>query len=119
MANTSVFRFVGPTTAISVSGTSSTAVTITPNGNDQINYCGFLNTSGNPVAVSIAPVVAADVLTAPAAVLPTGGNTSQSFVLGITMSQPTVIAVPPNGFSITTIGTSGTTLYVMPMADQS
>ena len=43
MANTSVFRAVGPTTAISVSSTSSTAVTITASGNDQINYCGFLD----------------------------------------------------------------------------
>jgi hypothetical protein len=34
------------------------------------------------------------------------------------MSQPTVIAVPPS-FAITTIGTSGTTLYVMPMVDQN
>jgi hypothetical protein len=112
MANTSVYRFVGPTTAISVTGTASTAVTITPNGNDQVNYCGFLNTSANPVAITIAPTAAA------AAVLPAGGSTSQSFVLGVTMSQPTVIAVPPI-FSITAIGTSGTTLYVMPMADQS
>jgi len=117
MANTSVYRFVGPTTAITVTGTASTAVTITPAGNDQINYCGFLNTSGNPVAVTIAPVVQGSG-TAAAAVLPTGGNSSQSFVLGISMSQPTVIAVPPL-FSITAIGTSGTTLYVMPMADQS
>jgi hypothetical protein len=112
MANTSVYRFVGPTTAITVTGTASTAVTITPNGNDQVNYCGFLNTSANPVAITITPT------SAPAAVLPSGGNTSQSFVLGVTMSQPTVIAVPPI-FSITAIGTSGTTLYVMPMADQS
>jgi len=117
MANTSVYRFVGPTTAISVSGTSSTAVTITPAGNDQVNYCGFLNTGANPVAVTIAPAPLGSGATAAAAVLPTGGNSSQSFVLGVAMSQPTVIAVPPV-FSITAIGTSGT-LYVMPMADQS
>jgi len=116
MANTSVYRFIGPTTAITVSGSSSTAVTITPAGNDQINYCGFLNTGANPVAITITPVVQGSG-TAPAAVLPSGGNSSQSFVLGVAMSQPTVIAVPQI-FSITTIGTSGT-LYVMPMADQS
>ena len=57
MANTSVYRFIGPTTAISVTGSSSTAVTITPAGNDQINYCGFLNTGANPVAITITPVV--------------------------------------------------------------
>ena len=116
MANTSVYRFIGPTTAITVSGTSSTAVTITPGGNDQINYCAFLNTASTPVAITISPVVQG-VGSAPAAVLPTGGNSSQSFVLGVTMSQPTVIAVPQI-FSITAIGTSGT-LYVMTVADQS
>jgi len=95
MANTSAFRFVGPTTAISVSGTSSTSVTINPNGNDQVNYCGFLNTGANPIAITIAPAIAGTTTTAPAAVLPSGGSSSQSFVLGVTMSQPTVIAVPP------------------------
>jgi hypothetical protein len=39
------------------------------------------------------------------------------FILGVAMSQPTVIAVPPS-FAITAIGTSGT-LYVMPMVDQN
>ena len=117
MANTSAFRFVGPTTAISVSGTSYTSVTINPNGNDQVNYCGFLNTGANPIAITIAPAIAGTTTTAPAAVLPSGGSSSQSFVLGVTMSQPTVIAVPPS-FAITAIGTSGT-LYVMPMVDQN
>ena len=118
MANVSAFRVAGPTTAITVTGTSSTSVTITPNGNDQVNFCGFLNTSANPVAITIAPTIAGTTTTASAAVLPTGGNTSQSFVLGVSMSQPTVIAVPPS-FAITAIGTTGTTLYVMPMVDQN
>ena len=118
MANVSAYRFVGPTTAITVTGTSSTSVTITPNGNDQVNFCGFLNTSANPVAITIAPAIAGTTTTAPAAILPTGGNTSQSFVLGVSMSQPTVIAVPPS-FAITAIGTTGTTLYVLPMVDQN
>ena len=117
MANVSAYRFVGPTTAISVSGTSSTSVTITPNGNDQANFCGFLNTGSSPVAITITPAVAGTSTTAPAAVLPSGGNTSQSFVLGVAMSQPTVLAVSPS-FAITAIGTSGT-LYVLPMVDQN
>jgi hypothetical protein len=118
MANVSAYRFVGPTTAIAVTGSSSTSVTINPNGNDQVNFCGFLNTSANPVAITIAPAIAGTTTTANPAILPTGGNSSQSFVLGVSMSQPTVIAVPPS-FAITTIGTSGTTLYVMPMVDQN
>ena len=115
MANTSVFRPIGPTTAIGVSSTSSTAVTITPNGNDQINYCAFLNTNNFPVAVTIAPSSAA------AAVLPTAGNTSQSWVLGVSMTSPMVLAVPANSFSVTAIasGSNTGTIYVTPMADQS
>jgi len=113
MANTSVYRITGPTTAIAVTTSSSTAVTITPAGNDQINYCGFLNTSANVIAVNIAPTSAG------AAVLPTAGNTSNSFVLGVSMSAPMVVAVPPNSFSVTTIGSTSSTLYVMPMSDQT
>jgi len=117
MANTSAYRFVGPTTAITVTTSSSTAVTITPNGNDQVNFCGFLNTGTTPIAVTIAPAVLGTTTTAPAAVLPTGGNTSQSFVLGVSMSSPQVMVVPPI-FSVTAIGTANT-LYVMPMVDQN
>jgi hypothetical protein len=113
MANTSVFRIAGPTTAIAVTTSSSTAVTITPKGNDQINYCGFLNTSTNVIAVNIAPTSAG------AAVLPTAGNTSNSFILGVSMSTPMVVAVPPDSFSVTTIGSTSSTLYVTPMSDQT
>jgi hypothetical protein len=113
MANTSVFRIAGPTTAIAVTTSSSTAVTITPKGNDQINYCGFLNTSTNVIAVTIAPTSAG------AAVLPTAGNTSNSFVLGVSMQSPMVVAVPPDQFSVTTIGSTSSTLYVTPMSDQT
>lgn len=113
MSNTSVFRIAGQTTAISVTTGSSTAVTITPTGNDQINYAGFLNTSSNVVAVTITPT------SAPAAVLPVAGTPSNSFVLGVSMSAPMVVAVPPNSFSVTTIGTGSSTLYVTPMSDQS
>jgi hypothetical protein len=35
------------------------------------------------------------------------------------MSVPMVVAVPPNSFSITTIGSGTSTLYVTPMSDQS
>jgi hypothetical protein len=117
MANTSAFRFVGPTTAITVSTTSSTSVTITPSGNDQVNFCGFLNTGSTPIAVTIAPVLPGNSVTAPAAVLPTGGNSSQSFILGISMSSPQVMVVPPQ-FAVTAVGAANT-LYVMPMVDQN
>ena len=117
MASTQVYKVAGVTTAIAVTGTSSTAVTITPSVNDQVNYCSFLNCSANPVAITIAPVLQG-VGTAAAVVLPSAGSSSVSYVLGVGMSQPTVLAVPPV-FSLTTIGTTGTTLYVTPMADQT
>ena len=113
MANTSVYRIAGPTTAIAVTTSSSTAVTITPKGNDQINYCGFLNLGTNVIAVNIAPTSAG------AAVLPSAGSTSTSFILGVSMSTPMVVAVPPDSFSVTTIGSTSSTLYVTPMSDQT
>ena len=118
MANTSVFRFAGPTYAVSVSTTASSSLSVTPISNDQINYCGFLNTATTPVAVSIAPLNPTSV-SAASAVLPTGGNTSNSFVLGVGMSSPMVVAVPAGGFNMSAVGSASTTLYVTPMADQS
>jgi hypothetical protein len=35
------------------------------------------------------------------------------------MSTPMVVAVPANSFSVTTIGSTTSTLYVMPMSDQT
>jgi hypothetical protein len=90
-------------------------LTITPVGNDQINYCGFLNTNSFPVAVTIAPT------DAPAAVMPTVGTPSKSIVLGVAMPTPMVVAVPANQFSMTAIATGSNTgtIYVTPMDDQS
>lgn len=119
MAGTTVYRYVGPTTAIGVTSTSSAAVTITPVGNDQINYCGFMNTNAFPVAVTITPT------SAPAAVLPAAGSSSVSIVLGVAMPSPLIVAVPPGGagqgFSVTAIcgGSNTGTIYVSPMADQT
>ena len=115
MSNTTVFRFSGPTTAISVSSTSSAAVTITPAGNDQKNFCAFLNTNNFPVAVTVAPTSAA------AAVLPAGGSSSKSFVLGVSMQKPMVVAVPSNSFSVTSIASGSNTgdIYVTPVGTQS
>jgi hypothetical protein len=115
MANTSAYRVIGPTYAIAVSTTSSTAITVTPVGNDQVNYVGLLNTNNFPVAVTITPS------SAPAAVLPAGGSTSNSVVLGVGMSTPYVIACPVNSYSVTAIcgGSNSGTIYVTPMADQN
>ena len=113
MANTSVFRYVGLTYAVAVTTVASSSLTVIPVGNDQINYCGFLNTASTPVAVSIAPLTSI-----PGAVLPAPGSSSTSFVLGVAMTSPQVMAVPV-GFNMSAVGTTTSTLYVMPMADQS
>lgn len=115
MAQTNVLRPIGPTTGITVSGTSSTAVTISPSGNNQMDFCAFLNTATTPVTINIYPVVGG-VGTAGAAVVPSSTPTN-TVVLGVSMQMPMVIAVPPV-FSVTAIGTSGT-LFVTPVGDQS
>ena len=120
MANTSVFRPTGPSYVVAVTTTASTALTVTPAGNDQINYCGFLNTSANPIALTITEANALNSVTAPAAVFPTNGTPTNTVILGISMSTPMVIAVPSNGFSVSAItATSTANLYITPMADQS
>ncbi len=115
MATTNVLRPIGPTTAVTVSGTSSTAVTISASGNNQMDYCAFLNVAATPVAITIAPVVGGTG-TAGASVLPSA-STTNTIVLGISMQQPMIIAVPQT-FSVTAIGTSGS-LYITPVGDQS
>ena len=115
MSNTNVLRYVGPTTVIGISGTASTATTISASGNNQMDYCAFLNPTANIVTINIVPVVGG-VGTAGAAVVPSGTPTN-TVVLGVSMQMPMVIAVPPV-FSLTTIGTSGT-LFVTPVGDQS
>ena len=117
MANTSVYRPVGPTYAVAVTTTASSSLSVIPAGNDQNNYCAFLNTGSTPIAISIAPLNPTSITPA-AAVLPTAGNSSTSWVLGISMSQPTVLAVPAGGFNLSAVGTANT-LYVTPVADQS
>ena len=114
MAITNVIRPIGPTTVIAISGTASTATTISASGNNQMDYCAFLNPTANIVTINIVPVVGG-VGTAGAATAASG--TTNQIVLGINMQMPMVIAVPPV-FSISAIGTSGS-LYVTPVGDQS
>ena len=114
MSNTNVLRYVGPTTVIAISGTASTATTISASGNNQMDYCAFLNPTANIVTINIVPVVGG-VGTAGAATAASG--TTNQIVLGVSMQTPMVIAVPPV-FSISAIGTSGS-LYVTPVGDQS
>ena len=115
MSNTVVLRPVGKTYAIDLTSTSSTAVTVAPTGNDQVNYAAFLNPGAKGCAVTIAAS------SAPAAVLPVNATPSNSFYLPPLMTQPTVLAVPANFFSVTGICATDktTTIYVTPVGNQS
>jgi hypothetical protein len=115
MANTSVVRTAGVTTAISVTASSTSAVLIDDNTNDQVNYASFLNTGSTQVAV-----ITGDANVA-AAVLPVSGSTTGNFVLPASMTTPLVLAVPTTPFYVRMIGSgSGPSIvYVTPAADQS
>ena len=115
MAITTVFRPIGPTTAITTSTTSSTAVTISASGNNQMDFCAFLNTGSTPISINIVPVVDG-VGSAGAAVFP-NSTPNTNIVLGINMQQPMVVAVP-QVFSLTALGTASGTLYVTPVDNQ-
>ena len=116
MANTSVLRLVGQTTALSVTTSQHASVTINDTTNDQVNYAAFLNVGTYPVAVK---VTAGTAVSAANAVFPTDG-TPGDFVLPPLMEFPIVLAVPTTPFYLTAIASGGTTnIYVTPAADQS
>ena len=118
MANTSVYRLSSNTQAIAVTTASSTAVTVTPFTNDQINYASFLNVGSAACAISVS-----NNGTVPAAVFPSGA-TQGGFVLPPLMETPIVLAIPAASsatpLGIAAITASGTTsLYVTLVNDQS
>jgi hypothetical protein len=115
MANTSVVRTAGVTTAISVTASSTSAVLIDDNTNDQVNYASFLNTGSTQVAV-----ITGDANVA-AAVLPVSGSTTGNFVLPASMTTPIVLAVPTTPFYVRMIGSASgpSIVYVTAIADQS
>jgi hypothetical protein len=117
MAISIVLRPIGPTTAVSVTASSTTSVTVSATSNDITVFAAFLNTGTNPVAVQLAQ----GSLTAPAAVLPVAGTPSTAFLLPASMTQPIVLSVPTPNFSFTAIGTAAgpSLLYVTPVAAQS
>jgi hypothetical protein len=115
MALTTVIRPIGPTTAITTSTTSSTAVTISPSGNQQMDFCAFLNTGTTPIAITIVPVVEG-VGTAGVTTFPSGSS-NKTVILGVSMSAPMVVAVP-EVFSLTALGTAAGVLYVTPVDNQ-
>ena len=115
MANTTCFRQIGPTVAMSVGATSHAAVTIVSSSNDQCNFAAFLNTGTTTVAVNIAAT------NAPAAVMPVDGVSQTVIVLPPSMTTPVAYAVPAAPFSASAIGSAAgpSTVYITPVGDQS
>jgi hypothetical protein len=115
MANTSVIRTAGVTTAISVTASSTAAILIDDNTNDQVNYCSFLNIGSTSVAVTVGDANVA------AAVLPVSGSATGNFVLPPLMTLPIILAVPTTPFYVRMIGSGAgpSIVYVTPTADQS
>ena len=114
MANTTVLRVVGKTTAISVTASSTTAVLVEDQTNDQVNFASFLNTGAVAVAVKMGDANVG------AAVLPVSG-TPGDFLLPASMSSPIVLACPTVPFYVRMIGAAAgpSLVYVTPVGDQS
>lgn len=103
----------GKTTAVSVTASSSTAVTVGAAGvQDYVSKCAFLNTGATVVAVKMGAVAAC-----PAAVLPIAGTASDSnIVLPAAMTAPVVFSTPACPFDITLIATGAgpSIVYITP-----
>jgi len=114
MANTTVLRVVGKTTAISVTASSTSATSIDDQVNDQVNYASFLNTGSVAVAVKLGDANVG------AAVLPVSG-TPGDYLLPAAMTFPIVLACPTVPFYVRMIGAAAgpSLVYVTPVADQS
>lgn len=114
MAGTSVIRTAGPTVALSVTASSTSATLIDDNTNDQINYASFLNTGSAVVAIKWGDANVG------AAVLPVSG-TNGDFLLPAGMTSPVVLAVPSTPFYVRAIGSAAgpSLVYITPAADQS
>jgi len=114
MANTSVLRLAGKTTAISVTASSTSATIIDDQTNDQVNFASFLNTGAVAVAVKLGDANVG------AAVLPMSG-TPGDFLLPASMSSPIVLACPTVPFYVRMIGAAAgpSLVYVTPVGDQS
>lgn len=115
MAGSTVIRNAGVTTAMSVGATSTSAVQIDDNTNDQVNYVQLLNTGSNPVAVKFGDANVG------AAVFPVSGTSTGDYVLPANMTYPAILACPTTPFYIRAIGSTAgpAIIYVTPTADQS
>jgi len=111
-----ILRNIGPTYALSVTASATTAIPIVQTSNEVQALSSFLNTGATTVAVNIFPTASG---TAPAAVLPVAGTPQQVIVLPPSMNYPVIYATPQN-YSVTAIGTGAgpALVYITPVALQ-
>ena len=115
MTTTVALKPAGPTSVVSVTGSSSTAITVSPSTTELSNLAAFWNSSASvTVAINITP----SAVTAGAAVLPTAGSPTNTFVLPPAATNPLILEVPSGGFSVTLIGSAAgpSLVYVTPLA---
>jgi hypothetical protein len=118
MTNTVANKPVGPTYAISVANTQSTAIGVVPTQGDSSRFAEFYNSGSTQVCVVVAPY--AGTAATPTLVFPVAGTPTvpNSFMLPANMTQPRVVAVPANGFSVSAIGSAAgpSIIYITPLA---
>ena len=116
MTQSIVIRNIGPTVAISVTATTSAAVTVSSTSNDQGGFASFLNTGATVVALTLAP----GAITAAASVLPAPGAPQTVIMLPANMVMPVIYATPAI-FSVTAIGSAAgpSLVYITSVAPQS
>jgi protein-disulfide isomerase len=124
---TEAYDPAGPTSAVSVTASSSTAITISATSTNTIsNFSLFYNSGATQVWVSmVASQPSSGAVTAPAAVLPVAGTPqpTQNQVVGImlpaNMTRPIVVATPNLPYALTAIGSGAgpSIIYITPLTD--
>ena len=122
MATTIAVRPIGPTYAISVAATQTTAVAVTANQATQWNYAEFYNSGTTQVCVCVSQLPATGTAATPGVAFPVAGTPTvpTTFMLPGSMTQPRVVAVPVGqntGFSVTAIGSAAgpSIIYITPV----
>jgi len=129
MALSIAYKAIGPTTAISVANSLSTAVAVTANPAELFTHVGLLNTGSTVVSVSMYPLsqTGGAQAVSPTPTFPIAGtstSTAISYILPASMTQPLVVPAPSssnNGISVQAFGSAAgpSIIYVTPMTAQS
>ena len=121
-ATSNAYRIAGPTYAISVTASQSTALAVFPGGtNDSANYAIFQNTGSTVVCVVVAPLPANQTAVTPGLAFPVPGTPTvpNSFILPAAPGE-IVVVVPTGGFSVSAIGSgAGPSVVYVGYVEQS